>query len=440
MDISVKWLSKDDPRGVLVLKSTAHQKDLMKERYDAVNTRFEVTVLLDTSGSMRPHSEMLNTSLNTLKKLLPKCANLRTIVFDDYAREHFSKSILVSNGQTNLVSALELIKNTEHTQLVLLLSDGYANAGQFTLPRDVLDYSRLLFTKNDKPLIFTTVGFNSPDNLQLEILNGLAKMTDGNSHIVQSHDGVFQAFGDIISDLISIVYADISFTGIEVESKLHGFHLRVGETREIPFKKTGSELIIKSLHLDDGQWCETKVDMEVKEIGDDSVREIFLIQDGQALLKHYIVAKEKLVALSKNIRDPFVDEPVYASPSLQSSFGRSPKRFCATIRRINDDIKLQSIDKLRKELLNPIETKIGEFLQGLPRSILLDKLRSELETLQITENDFAGLSFDLSMRRSRIGGNIFFEASESQEASRHVSLHVSLNPDADAQEMLTQLF
>jgi hypothetical protein len=440
MDVSVKWLGENDPRGILVLKSTADQKELLKERYES-DKRFDVTLLLDTSGSMRPHSDMLNTSLTTMKKILPKCANLRTIVFDDYAREHFGKSILVSSGKTNLVSALELIKNTENPQLVLLLSDGYANAGQFTTPREILDFSRALFTKNDLPIIFTTIGFNSPENLQLEILNGLANITDGNSHIVQTKDGVYQAFGDIISDLISIAFADISFVGIQSEPKLHGYHLRVGETREIPFKYTGDNLEINSYNLETRKWCQTSIPLEVgKGPIDEGVREIFLIKEGQDLLKEHIDATEHLFSLSRNIHDPFEDQPFYASPSLQNAFVRSPNRFCQTIKRLNDEARVQNIEKLRSELFTPIETKIKDFLLNLPHTRLLDKVRTELENLKMSRNDFSGLAFDLSMRRSRIGGNIFFEATASQEAGRHVSLHVSQNPDADGQELLSQRF
>lgn len=438
MDISVEWLGSGD-RGIIVLKSNADQKKLLAERLESKETRFNVTALLDTSGSMKKHESMLNNSLQTLKKLLPGCAKTRTIVFDDYAREVTLSQVSVSSGQTNLASALEMIRNEKNPQLVLLLSDGHANTGTFTTPEKVLDYSRLLYAPYDAPIIFTTIGFNEPKNLQLEILNGLAHYTDGNSHIVQTEEGVYGAFGDIVSDLISITHADITFHDVETwENRLHGIHLRVGEKREIPFIYKGHDLTIKSWNVDTREWTQQTIKL-VPEIHDEKphIKEFFLLKEGKDLLKSFIESRAHFEALARNLHDPFEETPYYASPSLENAFGRGPKRFRETIAKLNNEARAENVNKLRK-IMDPAKAAIASFLQDLPSSKLLDALLLELTRLDMNENDFSALEFDFATRRSRIGGFVAFDPTASQQASRDISRHVSLNPEADGQVMLTQ--
>jgi hypothetical protein len=441
MDISVEWYGANDPRGILVLKSLNDQKEVLKTRLALESPLFDVTLLLDTSGSMQPHQEMLNTSLNTLKKLMPKCASIRTVVFDDYAREHYGKSIIVSSGKTNLASALEMIRPTDNPQLVLLLSDGFANTGSFTVPNEIVEYSRLLFSKYEFPIIFNTIGFNSPANLQLEILNGLAKMTDGNSHVVQTHEKVFEAFGDIVSELISITHADITFAGVQTDEKLHGRHLRVGETRRIPFTYNGNDLKISAWDITEKKQIDIEVPLKISsESISDEVREVFLVREGEELLREFIDGKAQFAELSRNLQDPFDDKPFYASPSLENAFGRSKKRHAESMRVLNNQARIENNEKIRQVIFNPIEAKIQTYLQNLPSSKFLDVIRNELTRREMNANDFAALQFDLTMRRSRIGGHFDFEASESQMASREISRHVSLNPEEDGQDLLTQRF
>ena len=259
----------EEARGVITLSVTL--PDGSERPADAHTARFapsapsiDVTLLLDTSGSMSPFQHMLRVSTATLVRLLPvPLSHVRVITFDNQATERkarthlssaevqtelvaWSASLAVTSGSTNMYSALSKLKPSDAQQFVLLLSDGHANTGK---TGHVALCSTAAVSLGDAdtrpPVLFSCIGFNEPANLQMPLLNGLAALTDGTVHIVQTEDKVHEAFGDIVGDMVSVLAGNVRLLRSEsahvnsrflTHEKLKGIHVRLGAPRHIPFK------------------------------------------------------------------------------------------------------------------------------------------------------------------------------------------------------------
>lgn len=260
-----------EPEGVITL--TARLPSGSTTLTEAHTTRFaptapplQVTLLLDTSGSMAPYESMLRISSSTLFRLLPVGVSfVRVLTFDDKAKEVKSLTALKSaddvsslvewadklpspKGNTNVYDAFSALQVADKPHFVVLLSDGHATHGVSTEDGVLAHLAGDRLGPSLAPVIFTPVGFNTPDRLQMNLLNGLASMTDSVSHIIQSADKIPEAFGDVIGDMVGILAGNVSVVredGVRLnkrflqQDKLGGIHVRIDAPRHVAFRGTG---------------------------------------------------------------------------------------------------------------------------------------------------------------------------------------------------------
>ena len=213
--------------------------------YDAPSRPcIHMSIALDTSGSMKPHEASLRTACSALVRLLPTgSSTVRIVTFDTEANEFLPRTpltatshdaaaervetMVVSDRCTNLFNGLALVTNDllslQGKHVLVLLSDGVANEG-------VTETSAILASLALPR--FTTaicIGFAHPSDLQMGLLTGLARMTDGHVHTPQSTPALTESFGDIAGDIISSKFF--------VECDVGNFFVRLGAPRHIPVLK-----------------------------------------------------------------------------------------------------------------------------------------------------------------------------------------------------------
>jgi len=227
----------------------------------------DVTLLLDTSGSMSPFQHMLRVSTSTLLRLLPVPLSwVRVVTFDNLATERkartqlatsetqadlvaWSDTLRVTSGSTNVHDALVKLTPTDTQHFVLLLSDGHANLGPKTSDKDLCSVAHEVLKPSTGPVLMSCIGFNEPENLQMPLLNGLAALCDGTVHIVQTPEKVHEAFGDVVGDMVSVLAGNVHLASKSSDDvilndrflgggKLKGLHIRLGAPRHIPFRIT----------------------------------------------------------------------------------------------------------------------------------------------------------------------------------------------------------
>ena len=246
--------------------------------YDAsVRPTVHMSIALDTSGSMQPHEESLRTACSALVRLLPTdSSTVRIVTFDSEATEfvprtHLSlvtqdalnekvKTIVVSDRRTNVHDGLVMVTN-DMTQggkhVLVVLSDGVANEGVTG------SYAILSSLKLPRFTTAVCIGFAHHSDLQMDLLTGIAKMTDGHLHTPQSQTALQESFGDIAGDIISSM--------VYVESDVGNFFVRLGSPRHIPVLKSLLPMPYKATHMITGEVIEgtmtypsTEYDMEAQ--------------------------------------------------------------------------------------------------------------------------------------------------------------------------------
>ena len=224
--------------------------------YDAPSRPLvHMSIALDTSGSMKPYEASLRTACNALVRLLPTdSSTVRIVTFDAEANEFLPrtpltattqdvvadkvKTIVVSDRRTNLHEGLDLVTRdlpAHGKHVLVLLSDGVANEG-ITSTSTILSYLKL-------PRFTTAIciGFANPRDLQMDLLTGIARLTDGHLHTPQSESALHESFGDIAGDIISSNYY--------VESDAGNFFVRLGAPRHIPILKSLLPLRYTTTHI-----------------------------------------------------------------------------------------------------------------------------------------------------------------------------------------------
>ncbi len=283
--------SSAEPRAVVDFSCEGTVADARAAWYDApVRPTVHMSIALDTSGSMRPHEESLRTACSALVRLLPTdSSTVRIVTFNSEASEfvprtHLSlvtqdaisekvKTIVVSDRRTNIYDGLMMVTNDmsslQGKHVLVVLSDGVANESitgtyailsSLTLPR------------------FTTaicIGFAHPLDLQMDLLTGIAKMTDGHLHTPQSQTALQESFGDIAGDIISSM--------VFVESDVGNFFVRLGSPRHIPVLKSLLPMTYKATHMITGQVMEGTMTYPATE-NDIEAQHSLLLHDGMDAL------------------------------------------------------------------------------------------------------------------------------------------------------------
>ena len=204
---------------------------------------------------MKPYQDSLRTACNALVRLLPTgSSTVRIVTFDSEANEFLPRThltlasqdaaadkvntIVVSERRTNVHDGLALITKDlppEGKHVLVLLSDGVANEGN-TSTSEILSMLRL-------PRFTTAVciGFANPCDLQMDLLTGIARLTDGHLHTPQSDSALQESFGDIAGDIISSNHF--------IESSAGNFFVRLGAPRRIPISKSLLPLHYKATNI-----------------------------------------------------------------------------------------------------------------------------------------------------------------------------------------------
>ena len=300
--------------------------DAHAARFAASAPPIDVTLLLDTSGSMSPFQHMLRVSTSTLLRLLPVPLSwVRVLTFDNIATEKkprthlstpevqadlvsWSDSLTVTSGSTNMHDALFKLKPTDTQHFVVLLSDGHANLGPTTADKELCKVARDTLAPSNGPVLMSCIGFNEPENLQMPLLNGLAALCDGTVHIVQTEDKVHEAFGDVVGDMVSVLAANVHLSSKSDDvvvnerflsgSKLKGIHIRLGAPRHIPFRITKAGRVELSFwDVLQSKQVNITVDMPdppAEQAVDWDVHEALLFAQAADLLEEVQVAKKRL--------------------------------------------------------------------------------------------------------------------------------------------------
>lgn len=504
-----------EAQGIITL--TVALPDGSEKPADAYTARFaptaplmDVTLLLDTSGSMSAYQHMLRVSTATLLRLMPvPLAAVRVITFDTTAVERkastrletaqvqsdlvaWSESLAVSSGSTNMHAALDMLAPSEKQQFVVLLSDGHANFGVTGHTALCSKAATALGSAGSRPpVLFSCIGFNDPAHLQMSLLTGLAALTDGTVHIVQTEDKVHEAFGDIVGDMVSVLAGNIRLERAEAATinlrflnheKLDGLHVRLGAPRNIPFKISSKGQVSFSFWDVVTAKQETlTVDIAappVEQAVDWDVHEALAFATAAELIDEVKTAKKRLrlhlSMLGSSPRACFMS-PLPFSPGtgaggvLTQNFTSDPddedeetaeppaaKRLRSIPNIVGHmheammvawhDARKQIVDddwepvksKLR-ELLDDIGTspnKSNKRLQGLSEQ--LQQLMSTEVTDETVDDRASNLGFDLVHQRSGVRdsitplGALDFDITASQMASRMVSRTLSSRPDVSA--------
>jgi hypothetical protein len=458
---------------------------------------------------MSPFQHMLRVSTATLLRLLPvPLSCVRVITFDTTATErkastrlsttevqselvHWSESLVVNSGSTNMHAALSMLKPSEAQQFVVLLSDGHANmgtTGDTALCNTAAD--SLASASSRPPVLFSCIGFNEPVNLQMALLNGLAALSDGTVHIVQTEDKVHEAFGDIIGDMVSVLAGNVRLERSEsvdinlrflAHQKLDGIHVSLGACRNIPFKISSPGQATFSFWDVLGAKQETlTVDIPAPaadQAVDWDVHEALILASAAELVDEVKSAKRRLrlhlSMLGPCPRASFMS-PVPFSPGtgaggvLTQSFTSDPeddvlaappasKRFrpIPSILGEMQEAMTSAWQTARQEMLDedwePVYSKLRALLEDLNTnpnksnkrlSGLAEQLNHllsmEVHTDETVDTRAITLGFDLVHQRSGVRdtitplGALDFDLTASQMASRMVSRTLSSRPDVSA--------
>jgi von Willebrand factor type A domain len=490
----------ENVEGVLELSITGtNVKDIYKNRFqNSTSLPLELTLLLDTSGSMKPSESLLQIATSTLIKLIPcGSTSVRIITFDEVAKEihrtqlisskeqdellNITSNLKVSSGCTNMNAALQMLKpNPEAMQNIVLLSDGMANAGSATESKDLVKTVQNMLEKSTLPVLCTTIGFNEPTYLQMDVLKDLASATDGSMHIVQTAEKVQESFGDVMCDVLTTVAANLKFKTVGCticpklsgKDKLNGIHIRMDSKRLIPFK-LDSTFSWKNMEISYINILTNKVETVVVELPVPSVNgemnfevdEACILSAAAVAIEEMVIAKKQFLssktALGPQPRPPFLSP----SPGIGGLFAHSPKR--QALRNEDDEeleVNLQQLyeEKLKmyKEHLKKIETLTIDSAK-LKLKLILDRIdansRKELSVLQSLrkellelysleiQEDFSmdervqNLTFDLVNQRACVRdscapiGTLSFQSTPTQEVIRMVSRCLSQQPEVDVE-------
>lgn len=451
----------------------------------------DVTLLLDTSGSMKPFEDMLRISTQTLIRLLPvPLSHVRIVTFDNLASERrprthlatsddrtelldWSSSLRVSRGSTNMHDALTMLSPTPAQQFVVLLSDGHANLGVSTDPETLCSVARDSLSSSVSPVLMSCIGFNEPKDLQMPLLTGLASLCDGSVHIVQAPEKVHEAFGDIVGDMVSTLCANVtvrSCATVTIDSqsftdKLGGLHVRLGAPRHIPLTVTDKgQIVVTFWDALSGKMTDLVVDVSsppTEQAMDWSVHESLLLSKAARAVKDVKDAKTRirhaLSVLGPSPRASFFS-PIHVGGTGARGLDNeppSPKRAALPERvaRLHDEMYhawIATRDGLICDEWNPVKRSLEELLANLDTnpnksSRLLSGLAAELKLLRDTTFDDVSLddrtinlAFDLVHQRSGVRdavaplGALDFDLTASQMASRLVSRTLSQRPDVSA--------
>lgn len=497
------YSSYEHVEGVLELSIVnTNVKEMYKTRFQGSSLPLELTLLLDTSGSMKPFENLLQVSTSTLVKLLPiGSTSVRLITFDDTAEEvckvHLSSSkeqeevltktfsLKVSSGSTNLNAALELLKpSTTSMQSIVLLSDGHANAGKATESKDLVKTVQNMLEKNELPVLFTTIGFNDPSHLQMEVLKDLASLTDGSMHIVQTAEKVQESFGDVMCDGLTTIATNLQFktVGCTVcpklsgKEKLNGIHVRIDAKRLIPFKLDATlswkNIEIQYFNVLSNKQEVLKVELPVPPTTGNvnvEVDEACILSVSAIAIEEMLKAKKQF-SLAKQAIGPAPRPPFLSpSPGIGGLFAHSPKRQALQSEKdVEVEKKLlivyeekvalynEQVKKMEALIMDPAKEKIKAIMDRIDANerkelSVLKSLRNELQELYSSEvqdtleERIQNLTFDLVNQRACVRdmcaplGTLSFQSTPTQNVVRMVSRCLSQQPEVNA-ETATQVF
>lgn len=491
--------SSEEVEGVIELSiPNINVKEMYKTRFQGSSLPLELTLLLDTSGSMKPYEHLLQASTSTLIKLLPcGSTSVRVITFNDDAKEICqvqltsskeqdevlakTSSLKVSSGSTNMNAALQLLKPSEtNMQSIVLLSDGHANAGKATDSKDLVKTVFNTLEKTRLPVLFTSIGFNEPNFLQMDVLKDLASLTDGSMHIVQSPAKVQESFGDVMCDGITTIATNLHFAAVGCtlcpklsgKNKLNGIHIRMDSKRCIPFtlhsgessKKVDIQYFNVLLNKEETLTVELPLPPSTGAINYEVDEACILSSSAVAMddmlkaKKNYWVSKQ---AIGPAPRPPFLSP----SPGIGGLFAHSPKRHAT--QSMHDSLLEKNLLKVYEEkvalyneqvktmesyTIEPAKAKLKEVMDRIDANerkelAVLKSLRNELQELYATEmnesNTFEerinNLTFDLVNQRACVRdmcaplGTLSFQSTPTQNVIRMVSRCLSQQPDVDAE-------
>jgi hypothetical protein len=237
---------------------------------------------------MKPHEQSLRTACNALVRLLPTESTVRIVTFDSETTEFVPrttltsatqdavaekvKTIVVSDRRTNVYDGLMTVTNDMTQQgkhVLVVLSDGVANEGVTGT------YAILSSLKLPRFTTAICIGFAHPSDLQMDLLVGIANMTDGHLHTPQSASALGEAFGDIAGDIISSM--------VYVESDVGNFFVRLGSPRHIPVLKSLLPMPYKATHMITGEVVEGTIHYPATE-NDIEAQHSLLLHDGMDAL------------------------------------------------------------------------------------------------------------------------------------------------------------
>ena len=376
-----------------------------------------LNVALDVSGSMIPFEKMLQVASKTLVETVPTGSTcVRFITFGTDAVE-FTKSTLLLNeavqtqvaskfahlrltaAMTNIYEGLELLMDGVDSNLnfLVILSDGHANIGASCATRDLVDVVES--NLSNKVVVLTSIGFNRPEYLQMDLLSSLAALTDGNVHTMTNPDTVQEAFGDVVGDLASILFANTRFeargVSLNIPPAKCGIHIRMGTPRLIPFEFTDSS----DKFVDIQSYNVLQKVMDEYRVG-------FIVPENQET-------------------DWEVDEALILDQASRVIKNQANENYEEDLEKL-----LARIDLSPRKSLDTLAS-----LSAQIHSILNAAISPE----QVDQ-----LAFDTMYQRSGIreGGGLSLHASESPQLGRQISRQMSQNPQAsvaDARRLFSQL-
>lgn len=491
------YSSFDHVEGVIELNVSIPYtlKELYQIRFQGNSLPLSMTLLLDTSGSMKPSEDMLKVSTSTLIKLIPLgTTSLRIITFDTTAKEvkemtvlsstavqdevlKIANSLKVSNGSTNMNAALQLLQSSSSMQNIVMLSDGYANYGTATSSKDLLSTVKSVLKTNTLPTVFTTIGFNEPANLQMDILKDIASLTDGNLHIVQTPEKVQESFGDVICDSFTILAANVKFettncslcSNISGQDKLNGLHLRYDAKRLIPFTlNEWNNPTIKVTYKDilENKDVEKVIALPLPPTIQDihyEVDEACILSLASYAVTNILSAKEQFLLAREKLGPPPRAPFLSPYPGIGSLPYKRQALFSGTEDTINQsyqkmkEVYDESCTQLEENILTPAKNKLKTIIDRIDQNerkdlSILSSLRKELMTLYQMEIDnstlnerIQNLSYDLIMQRSGVRdlcapiGTLSINSTPIQNVVRMISNSLSQQPDIDAESATNML-
>ncbi len=249
------------------------------------------TLLIDVSGSMEPHINMVHLAIKVFLSMIPDSSTLRVITFNQLAKcviqRKSSKEVdismfhLTATGATNMHAALNLAQEDVDGRLVLvILSDGLTNVG-ITNTVDIL--SSIYYKDNTT---CACIGFNEVSELQMDLLAGLSMRLDGNLHTPKNYEGLMESFGDVIADV-----QNISYTLFMCKP----YHIR--ESRKIMFEIDNDEIITV---LKDNVPIQIQLKVPFVQDTDYNVDEFLILQDVKTCSTYQIIQRIDMHLLHHN--------------------------------------------------------------------------------------------------------------------------------------------